>query len=225
MSYEIVKSIALKQDEKGFWYADVTSATNNVRPHYYTKWKYRAEKDIKTKEELQNLILLDFYYGNFHGGKSTKYGKFMDFLGGSWGCKNENSRACKTYHFYEKLTDRVRNNYLTKESTTGYWEYDTPLYARYLKRNYKLKGRRDRELKNALYKEFLEFKPTCKPTIVRFWQDNRPTGRFAYQRKRQRNSISFADYESATRYTNKSKLAKVKRIAEQNGYKVEFIEV
>lgn len=225
MSYEIVKSIALKQDEKGFWYADVTSATNNVRPHYYTKWKYRAEKDIETKEELQKLILLDFYYGNFYGGKSTKYGKFMDFLGGSWGCFNESSRACKTYHFYDKLKDRVRVNYLENDSTTGYWEHGTPLYERYCNRYYKLKTRQDRELKNALYKEFLEFKPTCKPTIVRFWQDNRPTGYFAFQYKRQRNYINFVDYESATKYTDTNRLAKIKKCAERKGYKVEFIEV
>ena len=101
MSYESVKSIRLEQNENGSWYAVVTSACNNVRPHDYCKWDYCKNKNLN-KEDLQKNILLDFYYGNFHGGTSTRYGKFLQFLGGSWGCKNENSRACKTYHFYDK---------------------------------------------------------------------------------------------------------------------------
>lgn len=224
MSYEIVKSIALKQNENGFWCAVVTSACNNIRPHYYSKWEYCKNNNL-TKEELQKNILLDFYYGNFHGGTSTRYGKFLQFLGGSWGCVNEKSRACRTYHFYDKLSDKLRNDYIKNDSTTGYWEFDTPLYERYCTRIDKLRKRQDRELKNALYKEFLEFKPTCKPTVVRFWRDNQPTGHFAYQCKNQKRGVKFTDYKNATRYTNKSKLAKVKRIAEQNGYKVEFIEL
>lgn len=225
MSYEIVRSIALKQDENGAWYANVTSACNNVRPHSYYKWQYKPMKGFKSKEDLQKYILLDFYYGNFHGGKSTKYGKFMTYLGGSWGCVNEKSRACKTYHFYDKLSDKLRNDYLKNDSTTGCWEFDTPLYERYCTRIDKLRKRQNRELRNALYKEFLEFKPTCKPTIIRLWRNNEPTSYFIYQRKGQRNSVSFADYTNATRYTEENKIATVKRIVESHGYKMELIEV
>lgn len=224
MSYEIVKSIALKQNENGFWYAVVTSACNNVRPHYYSKWEYCKNNNL-TKEELQKNILLDFYYGNFHGGTSTRYGKFLQFLGGSWGCKNEKSRACKTYHFYDKLSDKLRNDYLKNDSTNGCWEFDTPLYKRYCTRIGKLRKRQDRELKNALYKEFLDFKPTCKQTVIRLWQNNTPIT-YIKQHKNQRKGAYFTtDFEYATRFTNNVKISYIKKLAEQNNYKVELIEV
>ena len=225
MSYEIVKSIGLKQDENGFWYAEVTSACNNVRPHYYSKWKYCKKDNFATKEELQKAILLDFYYGNFHGGTSTRYGKFLKFLGGSWGCENENSRACKTYHFYDKLSNKLRKDYLKNDSTNGCWEFDTPLYERYCIRADKLRKRQDRELKNALYKEFLEFKPTCKPTILRLWRNNEHQGfiRKGYGRSR---AICIEDkYCFATQYTDTVKLNYAKNLAERNNFKVELIEV
>ena len=225
MSYEIVKSISLKQKDNGFWCAIITSACNNVYPRDYCKWEYDKKEGFETKEELQKEILLDFYYGNFHGGTSTKYGKFLQFLGGSWGCKNENSRACKTYHFYDKLRDKLRNDYLKNDSTTGYWEFGTPLYEKYCTRNYSLKNRQDRELKNALYKEFLEFKPTCKPTILRLFKNNEHVGfvRKGYGRSR---SICIEDkYCFATQYTNNVKINFAKDLAERSGYKVELIEV
>ena len=224
MSYDIVKSIGLKQNENGFWYAEVTSACNNVRPHYYSKWEYCKNKNLN-KEDLQKNILLDFYYGNFHGGTSTKYGKFLQFLGGSWGCKNENSRACKTYHFYDKLDEKLRKDYLKNDSTNGCWEFDTPLYERYCTRADKLRKRQDRELKNALYKEFLEFKPTCKPTILRLWRNNEHQGfiRKGYGRSR---AICIEDkYCFATQYTDTVKLNYAKNLAERNNFKVELIEV
>ena len=224
MSYDIVKSIGLKQNENGSWYAEVTSACNNVRPHYYSKWEYCKNKNLN-KEELQKNILLDFYYGNFHGGTSTRYGKFLQFLGGSWGCKNENSRACKTYHFYDKLDEKLRKDYLKNDSTNGCWEFDTPLYERYCIRASKLRKRQNRELKNALYKEFLEFKPTCKPTILRLWRNNEHQGfiRKGYGRSR---AICIEDkYCFATQYTDTVKLNYAKNLAERNNFKVELIEV
>lgn len=223
MSYDIVKSIGLKQNENGFWYAEVTSACNNVRPHYYSKWEYCKNKNLN-KEDLQKNILLDFYYGNFHGGTSTKYGKFLQFLGGSWGCKNENSRACKTYHFYDKLDEKLRKDYLKNDSTNGCWEFDTPLYERYCTRVGKLRKRQDRELKNALYKEFLEFKPTCKPTILRLWRNDEHQG-FIRQSGRRKGFYIENSYNWATKYTNTAKLNYVKNLAEINKFKVELIEV
>lgn len=222
MSYEIVKSIALKQNEKGFWYAIVTSACNNVRPHRYSKWEYTRDKDL-TKEELQKEILLDFYYGNFHGGTSTRYGKFLQFLGGSWGCRNENSRACKTYHFYEKIKDMLKLKHERKKKEFPSIDI---LYDKYYKElYYMICSRCNRELKNQLYKEFLEFKPNRKPTIVRLWKDNESIA-FVRQYKNQRKGAYFANsFESATRFTSNVKLAYIKKLAEQNGYKVEFIEV
>ena len=222
MSYEIVKSIALKQNENGFWYAVVTSACNNVRPHYYSKWEYCKNNNL-TKEELQKNILLDFYYGNFHGGKNTRYGKFLQFLGGSWGCKNENSRACKTYHFYEKIKDMLK---LKHERKKKEFPSICILYDKYYKElYYMICNRCDRELKNALYKEFLGFKPTCKQTVIRLWQNNTPIT-YIKQHKNQRKGAYFTtDFEYATRFTNNAKISYIKKLAEQNNYKVELIEV
>lgn len=221
MSYEIVRSIGLRQDENGSWYAEVTSACNNVRPHYYSKWEYCKGKNF-TKEQLQKEILLDFYYGNFHGGTSTKYGKFLQFLGGSWGCKNENSRTCKTYHFYDKLNDKLRKDYL---AIHGSYNPSDEVFKNFSIRCDKLCLRQDRELKNALYKEFLEFKPTCKPTILRLWRNNEHQGfiRKGYGRSR---AIYIEDkYCFATQYTDTVKLNYAKNLAERNDFKVELIEV
>ncbi len=221
MSYEIVRSIGLKQNENGSWYAEVTSACNNIRPYCYSKWNYCKDKNF-TKELLQKEILLDFYYGNFHGGASTRYGKFLQFLGGSWGCKNENSRACKTYHFYDKLDEKLRKDYL---AIHGSYNHSDEVYKDFAIRCDKLRLRRDRELKNALYKEFLEFKPTCKPTILRLWRNNEHQGfvRKSYGRSR---AICIEDkYCFATQYTDTVKLNHAKNLAEKCNYKVELIEV
>lgn len=219
MSYEIVKSIALKQNENGFWYAVVTSTCNNVRPHYYSKWEYCKNNNL-TKEELQKNILLDFYYGNFHGGKNTKYGKFMTFLGSKWGALNKNSRACNTYHFYDKLKTNLRESYTNADGHI--LGEDREICYNKLG---KISIRQDRELKKQLYKEFLEFKPSCKPTIVRLWRNNTHVG-FALQRKKQRLGFYITDsYNYATKYTNNVKLNYVKKLAEKSNFKVELIEV
>ena len=220
MSYEIVRSIRLEQKDNGFWHAIITSACNNVRPHDYCKWEYDKKEGFETKEELQKEILLDFYYGNFHGGTSTKYGKFLQFLGGSWGCKNENSRACNTYHFYDKLKTNLRKSYINSD---GYivGEDREICYNRLSK----LSIRQDRELKNALYKEFLEFKPTCKPTILRLWKNNEHVGFIRKGYGRSRSICIENKYCFATQYTNNVKINFAKDLAERSGYKVELIEV
>ena len=185
---------------------------------------------VAKAEELQKEILLDFYYGNFHGGKSTKYGKFMTFLGGSWGCRNEKSRACNTYHFYDKLSNRLRNEYLSK-TEKGCWEYGTDEYNKYCERSSKLRKRQDRELKRYLYKEFCEFSDTCKPTIVRIWEQNwqtkewHGTNSYLHQYSRSRKYANLTNFEGATKFTSKLRLEKMKKIAEHNGYRAEFIEV
>lgn len=222
MSYEKVKSICLKQNENG-WYAVINSACNNVRPLYYCKWEYCKDKGL-SKEELQKNILLDFYYGNFHNGTATKYGKFLQFLGGYWGCKNNESRACNTYHFYEKLRDRIREDYL-KTTKNSCWEFGTKEYENYRKLDNKIKNREIRELKNALYKEYLQFNHICKPTIVRAWYNGYPTDNYILQRKKQIKSMYFTYFDYATKYTNIIKLQNVKRILENNNYTAEFIQI
>ena len=159
------------------------------------------------------------FEGGEGSGKTTVASKVFEKL------KNENSKACKTYHFYDKLSNKLRNDYLKNDSTNGCWEFNTPLYERYRTRNCNLKNRQDRELKKQLYKEFLEFKPNCKPTVVRLWQNNTHLG-FALSKHRQRVGFYITDsYNCATKYTNTVKLNYVKILAEELNYKVELIEV
>ena len=233
MSYEIVSRLRLEKNENG-WYAVVKSCSNNVYPHWHEEWTYGKGKGF-TKEQLQAEILLSFYHGNLKGAKNTKYGKFMSFLGMTgriWGVNNENSRACRTYHFYDKLEDKLRNDYLKNDSTTGCWEQGTPKYERYCERNAKLNKRARRELKRYLLKEFNEFSDTCKPTIVRLWfknyktQNFEPSGLYCYNRYRDKKGFYRVDnYDMATRYTSRLRLENIKRICESNGYKAEFIQV
>ena len=94
MSYEIVRTLSVKQNEQNKWYAKLVSACNNCSPHYYSAWDYGF---FDTKEDLQKSLLLDFFHGNFHGGTSTKYGQFVKSLGG-WGSKQDNgSYVCKIH--------------------------------------------------------------------------------------------------------------------------------
>lgn len=73
MSYEIVKSLKVRQAENGNWVADMVTASNNVRPLYYEKWIYGGKGNY-TKEQLEKNLLLDFLYGNLQRG-SSKYRK------------------------------------------------------------------------------------------------------------------------------------------------------
>lgn len=225
MSYEIVRSIAIKKSELGFWYAEVTSACNNVYPRYYSKWNCYLNENFKTKEELQTQILLDFYYGNFHGGTNTKYGKFLKYLGGSWGCYNKNSKACILYDNYEKLRDKIRYEYLAS-TKNGYWECDTEEYKQYRLLDGKLRKRQAREVARHLYKEFSNFNDKCKPTIIKFWKEdeNYRVIYYVLQFSKKRH-IYYSQFNEATRYTSLSKITKVKNFLERNNYKTELIEV
>ncbi len=219
MSYEKVKSIRLVNDENG-WYAIITSATNNITPRYYTKWNYFKDKGL-TKEQLQAEILLDFYYGNFHGGTSTKYGKFLQFLGGHWGCINNHSKACQIYYLYENIKTIIRNKFTNKDGhIVG--EDRKICYSIIGKINQK----QSEQVKRALYKEFQEFKIACKPTIVRIWKNNKPLGKYVYKLTRNKKGVYFTEsYKEATVFTNTVKLTYIKRLLENNGYKAEFIKV
>lgn len=219
MSYEIVKSIKLVEKEDKTWYAIIDSASNNIRPHYYYKWDY-AKNNSLTKEELQAEILLDFYYGNFHGGLNTKYGKFIDFLGG-WGAYNEDSKACYLYRcVYSVLKDKLRNMYKNEQ---GYivGEDRKICYGRIGK----FETRCNREVKRELLKEFKQFKPTCKPTILRLWRNNNPVC-YLYREFKQKKGAYFTDsFNRATRFTDVNTINKIKKLAETQGYKVELIKV
>lgn len=219
MSYEIVRSIKLVQKENKTWYAIINSACNNVRPHYYYKWDYAKNANF-TKDELQQEILLDFYHGNFHGGLNTKYGKFIDFLGG-WCAYNQKSRACRLYReFYSVLKNKLRNIYKDEQ-----WYIIDEQRETYYKRKNKLENRCDRELKRQLLKEFKQFEATCKPTILRLWKNNESFC-FLYREFRQKKGAFLTNnYNEATRFTDTNTINKLKTLAETNGYKVELIKL
>lgn len=214
MSYEIVKTLSVNQNENGKWYAKVVSASNNCYPHYYSAWDYGF---YDTKEELQANLLLDFFYGNFHGGTNTKYGQFIKSLGG-WGSKQQNdSYVCKINRFYDDIIyGSLYNN--------KYANIDRNLRT-------KISIRRDRELKRYLYKEFKNFTNTHKPCKLRTWSYNKyrdewVSGSYVYTHYKQRKSFYLtALYENATVYKNASKIGYITNIAERNGMRIEKIYV
>lgn len=213
MSYEIVSRLRLEKNENG-WYAVIKSCSNNVYPHWHEEWTFGKDKGL-TKEQLQAEILLNFYHGNLKGAKNTKYGKFMTFLGmtgRSWGAKNDKSRACQEYHFYNNLL------------------YNVLKYGD--ERRAKIYARQNREVKRYLLKEFNEFSDTCKPTIVRLWYKNyrtnnfEPSSEYCYNKYRDKKGFYRTyHYDMATRYTSKLRLENIRKICEYNGYKAEFIQV
>ena len=214
MSYEIVKTLSVKQNEQNKWYAKVVSACNNCYPHYYSAWDYGF---FDTKEELQKSLLLDFFHGNFHGGTSTKYGQFIKSLGG-WGSKQDNgSYVCKIHRFYDDII--YGSLYGNK-----YKDVDRKICS-------KLSIRRDRELKRYLYKEFQQFSNTHKPCKLRIWSynkylDNWVAGAYLHTYYKQRKGAYFTtSYENATVYNKTSKIGYLTKLAEQNGYRVEKIYI
>lgn len=64
MSYEIVKSISIKSNG-----ITINSATNNVYPHTYEKWKYCKDDDLQTAKFKFMLDVLD---GNFQFNQLNK---------------------------------------------------------------------------------------------------------------------------------------------------------
>ena len=72
MSYEIVRNCSVLQDkETGKYYAKLKTASNNVYPHYYEEWTLGKDNKYNfTKEELEKVLLLEFFHGNLQGGSS-----------------------------------------------------------------------------------------------------------------------------------------------------------
>ena len=199
MSYEIIKSLKIRQDDN-CWVADICSHSNNVTPVWYEKWVYSEGLDgkFKTEEDLIKGLLLDFWVGHFQGGSSTKIGKFTKFL------------ATQENIWYRDITDRY--NYLIKlqREKTGD------------KINFTLKVRKDKECMRALYKMFTEFKPKCKPTIIRFIK-NDLVGYI--EQGRRRNMLYFTSYkENATKYTDTVRLYNAIKTVKENGYNYELLE-
>ena len=200
MSSEIVKSLKIRQDGDD-WVADICSHSNNVTPAYYEKWVYGEGLDgkFKTKEDLIKGLLLDFWVGNFQGGSSTKIGKFTKFL------------ATQDDTWYKDITDRYNHLIKLQREKTGD------------KINFALKVRKDKECMRVLYKMFLGFRQSCKPTIIRFIK-NDLSGYI--EQGRRRNMLYLTLYkENATKYTSTSRLYQAIKTVKKNGYNYELLEV
>ena len=200
MSYEIIKSLKIRQDDNGWW-ADICSHSNNVTPAYYEKWVYGEGLDgkFRTKEDLIKGLLLDFWVGHFQGGSSTKIGKFTKFL------------ATQDDTWYKDITDRYNHLIKLQREKTGD------------KINFALKVRKDKECMRVLYKMFTEFKPKCKPTIIRFIK-NDLTGYI--EQGRRRNMLYLTSYkENATKYTDTARLYNAIKTVKKYGYNYELLEV
>lgn len=197
MSYEIIKSLKIRQDSDG-WVADICSHSNNITPAYYEKWVYTIGSSgyFKTKEELTKSLLLDFWEGNLQGGSNTKIGKFTKFL------------ATQDDTWYKNITDRY--NHLIKLQREKIGD----------KINFALKVRKDKECMRVLYKMFTEFKPKCKPTIVSVSKDDF----IGYTISRKIVWLTMSK-ENATKYTDTARLYNAIKTVKKNGYNYELLEV
>lgn len=197
MSYEIVKSLKIRQDGD-CWVADICSHSNNVTPVWYQKWVYTIGSFgyFKTKEALIKGLLLDFWVGNLQGGSNTKIGKFTKFL------------ATQDDTWYKDITDRYNHLIKLQREKSGD------------KINFALKVRKDKECMRVLYKMFTEFKPKCKPTIISVSKDNF----IGYTISRKIVWLTMSkDY--ATKYTDTSRLYQAIKTVKKNGYNYELLEV
>ena len=197
MSYEIVKSLKIRQDSDGWW-AYIYSHSNNVTPVWYQNWTYirGLDGEFKTEEALIKHLLLDFWVGNLQGGSNTKIGKFIKFL------------ATQDNTWYKNIVDRY--DYLTKLQRKKSGD----------KINFKLKVRKDKECMRVLYKMFTEFKPKCKPTIISVYKDN-----FIGYTISRKNVWFTMSKEKATKYTDTSRLYNAIKTVKKNGYNYELLEV
>lgn len=197
MSYEIIKSLKIRQDSDG-WVADICSHSNNVTPAYYKKWVYSEGLDgkFKTEEDLIKGLLLDFWVGNLQGGSSTKIGKFTKFL------------ATQDNTWYKDITDRYNHLIKLQREKTGD------------KINFTLKVRKDKECMHALYKMFTEFKPKCKPTIISVSKDDF----IGYAISRKIVFLTMSK-DHATKYTDTARLYNAIKTVKKNGYSYELLEV
>lgn len=200
MSYEIVKSLKIRQDSNG-WVADICSHSNNVTPVWYQKWMYKSNyynelKNFKTEEDLIKGLLLDFWVGNLQGGSNTKVGKFIKFL------------ATQDNTWHKDITNRYNHLIKLQREKSGD------------KINFKLKIRKDKECMRVLYKMFTEFKPKCKPTIILVSKDDFVG--YTISRKIVWLTMS-KDY--ATKYTDTARLYNAIKTIKKNGYNYELLEV
>lgn len=157
MSYEIVKSIAIKQNAQGY-YAVITSACNNIRPRHYSKGNY-GENQRWSKEELEKHLLKEFFDGNFQKGNS-KYRQAVKLIS-----QDEYDGLFKQYEFLnEQASQLYRQIWTSKNVSTE--EYENMCIKAALAREVA-----EEELMDTLY-TFMQshaecFKRTIKPYYIK----------------------------------------------------------
>ncbi len=119
MSYNIVKEIKIEGDK-----VMVTSASNNVRPHYYEKWECYLISEVLQKSGLEAAeveILENYENGNFQGG-SNKYTRaltvlrhFPEYEKFDWRNSNETTDENRKSPEFEELLKKALVTYLPKD--------------------------------------------------------------------------------------------------------------
>lgn len=155
MSYEIVKNCRIEFDtETGTYYAVLKTASNNCFPHYYSEWTIGKSSDtkgytFKTKEEIERLLLVEFFNGNLQRGNSKyrrvarEVRKYPELL----------KRYDKIYHAYNRVRRRSWSQNLSPERKEELFKLCKTLYTLM-----------EQELEDRLY----EFMVTHKDEVKTF---------------------------------------------------------
>ena len=139
MSYEIVRNCSVLQDkETGRYYAKLKTASNNVWPHYYEEWTYGLGDKHLTKEEIEKMLLLDFFHGNLQGG-SSRFNKTVKMI------REYDRPLLDRYYKLDKVYYSVSRRMWREEDRGG------SRYERLSNLSKKLYDMRNEEAKTVLY--------------------------------------------------------------------------
>lgn len=139
MSYEIVRNCSVLQDkETGRYYAKLKTACSNVWPKYYEEWTYGLGDKHLTKEELEKMLLLDFFHGNLQGG-SSRFRKTVQEI------RKYDPQLLNRYYKLDKVYHNASRRMWRAEDREG------SRYERLSALCKKLHEARDNEAKTVLY--------------------------------------------------------------------------
>ena len=181
MSYEIIKSISVikNPNDSSEYVIKYCSASNNVHPRYYSEDIYGAGKGF-TKEQLEKLILLDYFKGNFQKG-SNKYNQTVQGIGMWYSDFSDKNHPLHAYYRYSKLEDKVtkrywklRNKWYEKNGNRYPKEGEYPRVDELSKLISKLNKLADSSVENALYNALYnkEARPVIKPFVLKLANRN-----------------------------------------------------
>ena len=176
MSYEIIKSISVikNPNDSSEYVIKYCSASNNVHPRYYSEDIYGAGKGF-TKEQLEKLILLDYFKGNFQKG-SNKYNQTVQSIG-MWNSDfSDKNHPLHAYYRYDRLEDKVskrywklRNKWYEEHGNRYPQEGEYPRVDELSKLISKLGKLADSSAENALYNALYnkEARQQIKPFVLK----------------------------------------------------------